>query len=121
MIRRGDIVLGRFPFTDLTGIKLRPILILAATAGTHRDFLAMFISSQLHQAEPGVDVILDATNSAFTRSGLKTPSVFKVTKVATLSESLLLGPIGHLDQRMFDDLVDRLTDWLRSGRPVISQ
>ncbi len=116
MVRRGDIVLGQFPFTDLTGIKLRPVLILAATAESHHDFLAMFISSQLYQAEPGVDVVLDVMHPAFVRSGLRAASVFKVTKIASLSESLILGPIGHLDQRVFDDLVDRLVNWLRTGR-----
>ena len=43
MIKRGDIVLARFPFTDQTISKIRPVLILAEIPGPYRDFLVMFI------------------------------------------------------------------------------
>jgi mRNA interferase MazF len=120
MLHRGDITLAQFPFTDLTGAKLRPVLILAVTAGLHRDFLVMFISSQLYQAVPSVDMVLDATHPAFAGSGLKAPSVFKVTKIATLSESLIVGPVGHLDRPVFDDLIGRVVDWVQTGRAAFS-
>ena len=56
MIKRGDILLARFPFADQTISKIRPVLILAEIPGPYRDFLVMFISSQLHQALPDIDV-----------------------------------------------------------------
>ncbi len=39
MVQRGDIVLARFPFTDLSGTKLRPVLTLAPVPGPHQDYL----------------------------------------------------------------------------------
>ncbi|MDH7485756.1 MAG: type II toxin-antitoxin system PemK/MazF family toxin [Anaerolineae bacterium] len=116
MIQRADIVLARFPFVDQAGSKIRPVLILAEIPGPHRDFLVMFISSQLHQALPGIDLIVSPAHPAFAHTGLKTASVFKVFKIASLSQALVLGPIGHLDDDVFHVLIDRLICLLRTGR-----
>ena len=116
MPRRGDVVLARFPFTDRTGAKLRPVLVLAEIPGPYRDFIVLFISSQLNQAVPGLDVVLDATHPAFPRSGLKVASVFRIAKVASLSEALLAGTLGRLEARLLDEVVRRLTRLLETGR-----
>jgi len=116
MIQRGDVVLARFPFTDRIGAKIRPVLVLAEVPGPYRDFLVMFISSQRRRAIPEVDVILEPTNPAFAGTGLKTASVFKVAKVATLSEALLIGAIGRLDGELFRMLIERLVHLLQTGQ-----
>jgi mRNA interferase MazF len=116
MLKRGDILLARFPFTDQTGTKVRPVLILAEVPGPHRDFLVMFVSSQLKQAIARIDVILDMAHPAFPRTGLKTASVFKVAKVASLSEPLIVGPIGQLDDEVFRVLIGRLVHLLQTGQ-----
>lgn len=116
MIQRGDVVLARFPFTDRIGAEIRPVLVLAEVPGPYRDFLVMFISSQRRRAIPEVDVILEPTNPAFAGTGLKTASVFKVAKVATLSEALLIGAIGRLDGELFRMLIERLVHLLQTGR-----
>ena len=116
MTQRGDVVLARFPFTDRIGTKIRPVLVLLEVPGPYRDFLVMFISSQRRQAIPGVDVVLEPTDPVFARTGLKTASVFKVAKVATLSEELLIGAIGQLDDALFRKLIERLVRLLQTGR-----
>ena len=102
--------------TDRIGAKIRPVLVLAEVPGPYRDFLVMFISSQRRRAIPEVDVILEPTNPAFAGTGLKTASVFKVAKVATLSEALLIGAIGRLDGELFRMLIERLVHLLQTGR-----
>ena len=109
---RGDIVLARFPFTDSSGTKLRPVLVLAAVPGPYDDYLVLFISSQLRTAVVGVDVVIDRQHSAFRSSGLKVPSVLRIGKLATISSALILGPLGTLDPRLIDDIVRRLTSLL---------
>jgi len=116
MIQRGDVVLARFPFTDRIGTKIRPVLVLAEVPGPYPDFLVMFISSQQRQAIPEVDIVLEPTDPAFAGTGLKTASVFKVAKVASLSEALLIGAIGRLDGELLRMLIKRLVHLLQTGR-----
>lgn len=108
MPARGDIVLARFPFTDGSGTKLRPVLILAEVPGPHSDFLVLFISSQIQTAVSGIDLILTRQHPAFPKSGLKVPSVFRIGKVATISDQLIVGPLGHLDAPTLDRVVQRM-------------
>jgi len=46
---KGDILLITFPFTDLSGTKLRPAVILAETGS---DVTVSFITTQLQWQEP---------------------------------------------------------------------
>jgi mRNA interferase MazF len=98
---RGQIVLARFPFTDGTGTKLRPLLVLAEIPGAYRDVLVMFITSQLGQAAQGLDVVLTQSHPAFDSSGLKTPSVFRIAKVASISDRVVVGTLGYLNAAVF--------------------
>ncbi len=117
MPTRRDVVLARFPFTNQASAKLRPVLILAEIPGAYRDYIVLFISSQLGQATPNFDVILDPAHPAFVSSGLRTASVFRVGKVASLSDALLAGTLGRLDQSVFLEIVRRLARLLETDQP----
>ena len=47
MIREGQIVLFRFPYTDQKDGKLRPALVIREFPGGYEDWLICMISSQL--------------------------------------------------------------------------
>lgn len=85
---KGDIVLLSFPFTDLSGIKLRPAIILMETA---LDITACFITSQIGWQE-ATDILL----SPNTTNGLKKVSLVRTNKIATLDRSLVRGLLGKL-------------------------
>jgi mRNA interferase MazF len=53
-MQKGDIILIPFPFTDLSGNKLRPAVILTASK---TDITVCFITSQLHWQEP-TDILI---------------------------------------------------------------
>jgi mRNA interferase MazF len=105
---RGDVVPAQFPFTDGSGTKLRPVLVLAPVPGPHDDYLVLFISSQLRLAVAGVDVVLGRRHPPYAASGLKVPSVLRIDKLGTISNALILGPLGKIGDSVLRDIVRRV-------------
>lgn len=91
-MRKGVVVLVPFPFTDLTGQKVRPALVLYASK-RGEDCIVAFISSAPRAARAPFDLALAQSKA----SGLKAPSLLKLEKLATLQKKLILGEIGQLD------------------------
>ncbi|MCU0336912.1 MAG: type II toxin-antitoxin system PemK/MazF family toxin [Sediminibacterium sp.] len=85
---KGDILLICFPFTDLTGSKLRPAVILAETS---IDITVCFITTQL-QWQDSTDIRLDPTPF----NGLKKQSLIRTSKIATIDKALAKGLLGKL-------------------------
>ena len=52
------IALTPFPFTDLSGFKLRPVLMLRKASVRFDDWLVCMVSSRLQQAESGLSTQL---------------------------------------------------------------
>lgn len=84
----GDIILIKFPFTDLTNTKLRPSVVLSNLSS---DLVLSFITSQIKNQEEN-DLILEPSEE----NGLKVSSILKLCKIATLDKSLAIGKIGSL-------------------------
>jgi mRNA interferase MazF len=92
-LHRGDIVLVPFPFTDLSGQKARPALIISPDP-VGSDVLLAFISSVIPATPETTDYVLDTTHPTFPQTGLKVVSVFRMSKLATLHRSLILRRLG---------------------------
>jgi mRNA interferase MazF len=99
----GQIVLFRFPQADLEAGKLRPALLLGKLPGKYDDWLICMISSQLHHYVTEFDEIVREDDPDFMESGLKTPSVIRVGRLAIVEEEILVGAIGQIaPQPVFD-------------------
>ena len=85
---KGDIVLITFPFTDLSGSKLRPAIVLAVNK---LDLTVCFITTQIAFHEP-TDVEITPTQ----KNGIKQSSLIRTSKIATLDKTLAKGLIGEL-------------------------
>ena len=89
-MKKGDIVLVPFPFTDLSGKKNRPAVVLVAT---ERDVTVVFITTQLKwNDEWDIRLEPNATN------GLKATSLVRLNKFATLDKETVLGKLGALTE-----------------------
>jgi len=97
---KGDIVLIPFPFTDLSGNKLRPALILAETM---LDLTVSFITTQLQWQEP-TDILLQPD----TANGIKKASLIRLSKIATVDKILVRGKIGSINKIQVADLNQKL-------------
>jgi mRNA interferase MazF len=85
---KGDIVLIIFPFTDLSGNKLRPAVILGET---NQDVTVCFITTKTEWQEQ-TDIVLQPNDN----NGLHKLSLIRVGKIATLEKSMIKGLMGRL-------------------------
>ena len=89
----GDIVLVPFPFTDQSGIKKRPAVIVSSPAynAARRDVLIMAVTSQSRSAGAIGEIQIKEWKSA----GLIKPSVVKPV-ITTVEASLVIRRLGQL-------------------------
>lgn len=99
MFAFGSIVLARFPFTDLSGEKRRPALVVSRDNDRRPDLVVCFITSV---PRSGPDV---APLAATAGTGLKVLSMVRFDKLATLDRSVITGKLG-----------DAPADWLTAHR-----
>ena len=112
MKQAGQVVVFRFPQTDLEEGKLRPALLLGKLRGEYDDWLICMISSQTHQYIPGFDEMVQESEDDFGESGLKVPSVIRVGRLAVVSGEILLGAIGQVSNERLGRVKKHLSDWL---------
>jgi mRNA interferase MazF len=93
----GEIYLARFPFGDVPGMKLRPVLLLTGTVGSVPEVLVAYISSVLPAQPLASDLILDPTQPAFQTTNLKVSSALRLHKLATIHSSSLARYLGVLE------------------------
>ena len=84
----GTIVLTRCPFTDLSGDKRRPALVVSRDNDRRPDLVVCFITSV---PRTGPDIAPIPTSG----TGLKVPSAVRFDKIATLDRSVIAGKLGE--------------------------
>jgi mRNA interferase MazF len=110
IVKRGSVVLIRYPFTDLTGAKVRPALVVTPDHLLPRleDVLCLFISSAMPDDLLPTDFALDATHPSFPSTGLKRRFVLRMHKLALLHKVLVLRVLGEGDQLLMCEVDQRL-------------
>ncbi|MEP7137974.1 MAG: type II toxin-antitoxin system PemK/MazF family toxin [Chloroflexota bacterium] len=112
MKKAGQVVVFRFPQTNLEEGKLRPALLLGKLPGEYNDWLICMISSQTHQYIAEFDEIVKDGDVDFGESGLKVTSVIRVGRLAVVSGEILLGAIGQISGERLNRVKKHLSDWL---------
>jgi mRNA interferase MazF len=95
----------------MSGAKLRPVLMLKR-ASRYDDWLVCMVSTKLDQADAGLDEVLDMADGDFAASGLKAPSVLRLSRLAVLDATLLVGSIGNIGNDRLERVRQRLADWI---------
>ena len=103
---KGKIVLIYFPFTNLSGRKLRPALVLHEG---RNDVVVAFISSRIERYESETDILITRRHPEFNLSGLKVDSVIKLSKIATLHKRLIAGEIGEIGPQIRREVNEKIT------------
>ena len=112
MKRAGQIGLLRFPQVNLTAGKPRPVLLIAPLPGRFEDWLVCMLSTQLRQAVPSFDEVLDQSQTDFAASGVKVPSIIRVARLAVVSAEMLIGTTGRISSERLRRIRKTFSDWI---------
>ena len=112
-MRKGEIVLGYFPFGDTAAAKLRPLLLLTETVGTGTEIIAAYISSVIPAALLASDILLDARQPPHQSTRLKVVSVLRLHKIATVHTGALQRYIGFISPLVQQEVNAKLKAVLR--------
>jgi mRNA-degrading endonuclease toxin of MazEF toxin-antitoxin module len=108
----GDICLASFPFGDAPGMKLRPVLVLTGPLGPIPEVLVAYISSVVTPTRLPTDMLVDPTRRHFQSTNLKTVSVLRLHKLATIHARGVVRALGKLDPSQRQPVAARLRQLL---------
>lgn len=89
---RGDVVLVRFPFSNLLDSTVRPAVVVARIRGD--DLLLAFVTSRDAQVDSPAEVILAPGDPEFAQAGLRAASRIRIDRIVTLDRALVLRRLG---------------------------
>ena len=100
LFARGDVVIADLPFTDLSGAKRRPLLVIAAPPGL--DLITCLITSRARA--DGYDVSL--TRNDFAAGSLATDSHARPCHLATVDPRIVKQKAGTLRPEKVKEVTD---------------
>lgn len=105
----GSVVLVRFPFSDLTSVKLRPAVVLAEAG--RGDFVLGQITSKSYSDPSAIEV----RGEHFVVGGLDRVSYLRPGKLFAANESLFVRTVGTLDTAIRRSIVEAIVGLLTRG------
>ena len=102
---KNDVVLVRYPFSDLTGTKVRPAVVVNEPHPSE-DSLIVPLTSKTDRLGAGEFVLVD-----WRAAGLHIPSAIK-RGLYTIHDSLILKTVGRLSPRDSAQVERSLRTWL---------
>jgi mRNA interferase MazF len=103
----GDVVLLNFPFSDLSGSKLRPAVVVAVV--DLGDFIACQVSSRPISGRPSLE--LKATD--FVAGGLNRVSFALPGKLFTANRTIVAKRVGRLNDSVKDQIREKIVRIVR--------
>lgn len=102
---KNEVILVRYPFSDLTAVKVRPAVIVGKLDGSP-DYLIVPLTSRTSHLTPGEFALAD-----WRAAGLNLPSAVK-RGIYTVHMSLILKSVGHLSTNDAGQVEQSLRQWL---------
>ena len=103
---KGDVVVVPFPFTDFTSSERRPALVLCQDKD---DIILCSITTK--KREDTKDVFI--THKDFSEGSLRVESFVRLTRLLTVSKSLILYKIGSLKQEKIEEIANEVCKMLK--------
>ena len=105
---KGDVVVVPFPFSDLTGVKNRPAVIVTTFPG--QGILLCQITSKF----AGVDYEVSLQLSDFAQGKLARQSYARPDRLFTFNSQLIQSHVGALKPNKMQEIVDHIVRFVTS-------
>ncbi len=113
-MRCGDVVLVDYPFTDRTGSKRRPALIVSSDElNKSEDVVIVPISSVYREAEP-FSYSIKSTGLHFSQTGLRGDSYVKWTKPVTIAKNVIRRRLGQMPRPILAEVRSKICTLFQS-------
>lgn len=108
-----------FPFTDLSGRKRRPALVVSPEGFHEDDLILCAVTSQISEKLSKWEVLLEAKDMV--EEELPKRSVIKVGKLFTMHRSLIASRFGSVRKRKLSEVLERLQRLFAEAEPEATQ
>ena len=100
MYKRGEIVLIPVPFSNLSSVKKRPVLVISNTLYNYanRDIIVVAITSNLQQSGITIDT------KDLIAGELPKTSLIRCEKIYTLEQSIVLKSFGVISEKVLESV-----------------
>ena len=92
--KQGDILIVPFPFSELSSIKQRPVLVLSKNNDISDDIITCGITSYLKDAENSILI----SNESLNKGNIPQESRIKVDKIFSLEKTIIKKKIGEINK-----------------------
>ncbi len=99
MYKQGEIVIVPFPFSDLSSVKQRPVLILSKNDDNLKseDLITCGITSNMRDSKYSVLI----SNENLIEGSIPVKSRIKIDKIFTVSKNIIKKSLGRIDDSSF--------------------
>ena len=101
-MKRGEVVAFDYPFSDGSGTKMRPALVVSSDALPRRDVILAMISGTASSTSIAIDP------GSEPHSGVKQPCHVRCDKLFSVDQSRVIGSVGRLSPRAMKQTNDTL-------------
>jgi mRNA interferase MazF len=106
-VSRGDVVLVDYPFTDRSGSKVRPCVVVQSNAGNSRlddTIVALMTSTTRHVPGSSTEMQITAKSPDGRAAGLLTDSAIQCQNLLTIDRSFIRRRVGAVPQHLIGQL-----------------
>lgn len=113
-MRCGDVVLVDYPFTDRTGSKRRPALVVSSDEFNKGEDVVIVPISSVYRGDDPFSYSIKNTAPHFPQTGLRGSSYVKWTKPVTIAKNVIRRRLGQLPRPILAEVHSRICSWFQS-------
>ncbi|MBI2499047.1 type II toxin-antitoxin system PemK/MazF family toxin [Candidatus Woesearchaeota archaeon] len=102
MIEQGDLLLIPFPFSDQSGKKVRPVVVISNNDfnNSSEDIIVLGVTSNLHRDKYSIQL----SSLDLEKGNLDKPCVIKVENILKIDKRLIIKVIGKINKNKLNEI-----------------